>query len=504
MKRNTPLLAIMMLVAFFFASITPAALAEEPQQEQLFHRLIISGYYAMYKDGSGNWVAEEFPGQINKVSLGQTRNMLIGQIPCQVKAKGKITRVEVKTIDTITSDIYNEMEANKTTFWRPLSYDGFNKMYLQKKSGQINPGVIILNDQGDVEVTARVLLGPDGNRVHVAQEPDLAQYYANATWAPHSSAVLWTVPVVLEWYGIPIVQELPDFSTKFKQSSFTDITPGQKITTSVTYSLNADHPQAETAKISLKHIINGTAYTVEKLDQAQVTLNPGEVKTVTFTVTASEVDSEIESTIEPLKGIDKNPANNKDKAVISVIKPLPPAGNADLTFSAVSQSKKTPRPAGTAKWTDWVTTTVTIPRPTPPKGTLDWWQVTDCKITYPKKNPEFAFGNPVEPKGTVTAGMSYSSGQFKPSDSKTTASITFQENWSMAGAKIYNILKDELMAASPKHYPISVTYQVKYKYTYTECDEEGNCHKYSDIGYNSKTLNGNILVNGTGVDSRGG
>ncbi len=308
MKNKTPFLLFMMLVAFFFASITPTppALAEEPQQEQLFHRLIVSGYYAMYQDGSGNWVAEEFPGQVNKVNPGDTRNMLIGQIPCQVKAKGKITRVEVKTIDTITPDILNNMEVNKTTFWRPLSYDNFKKMYLKPKSGQINPTVKMLNDQGDVEVTANVLLGPINNAVRVAQEPELAQYYANATWSPSSSAVLWTVPVVVEWYGIPEVK--PDFATDIYTTKI-NAKPGDKVTEKISFTLNPEYTKPLKAIVAVFHEVGDNRFLVnlEAIDPKNtlpenqvIEFQPGEKKEYWATITVQNSPSHLASYILPI------------------------------------------------------------------------------------------------------------------------------------------------------------------------------------------------------------
>lgn len=314
MKKNTPLLAIILLIAFFFASITPIStvLAAEPQQEQLFHRLIVSGYYAMYLDGSGkdNWVAEEFPGQINKVSPGDTRNMMIGQIPCQVKAKGKITRVEVKTIDTITPDILNSMEANKTTFWRPLSYDGFQKMYLKPKSGQINPTVKMINDQGDVEVTANVLLSPLEKAALVAENPNLAQYYANATWSPNSSAVLWTVPVVVEWYGVPLAPVgPPDFATDIYTTKI-NAKPGEKVTEKISFTLNPEYTKPLKAIVTVFHEVGENRYLVnlEAIDPKNtlpenqvIEFQPGEKKEYWATITVQNSPSYLASYILPIK-----------------------------------------------------------------------------------------------------------------------------------------------------------------------------------------------------------
>ncbi|ABO51291.1 hypothetical protein Dred_2787 [Desulforamulus reducens MI-1] len=328
MKKKIPIWAIMMMIAFFFTSITPA-LAEP--EEQLFHRLIISGYYAMYQDGSGHWVAEEFPGQVNRVKPGDTRSMLIGQIPCNVKAKGKITRVEVKTADQITEEMFdkNTSEGSKTSLWRPMDFKEFDPMYLRYISGSITPSFTMKNDQGDVEVTANVLLGPINNAVRVAKEPDLARYYANATWAPNSSAVLWTVPVVVEWYGIPLAPVgPPDFSVQLELERFKNVKPGDKVTSTVTYTLNKDYPQQERAWLRLHHVLGGQEYAVtfEPINSADaldangyVTFQPGESKTYRYTFTVQDKPSKILARINPVDtDQDKYWPNNRDEALVTM------------------------------------------------------------------------------------------------------------------------------------------------------------------------------------------
>lgn len=112
--------------------------------------------------------------------------------------------------------------------------------------------------------------------------------------------------------------------------------------------------------------------------------------------------------IEPESGgedVDWNDNDNEDEATIMVSQYTPVGGNGNLTFSAVSQLRDINRPAGTAKWTDWVTATLEAPPPRPPRGTLDWWKITGAELTYPKKNPEFTFGTPYSPVGTVTVSM---------------------------------------------------------------------------------------------------
>ena len=155
----------------------------------------------------------------------------------------------------------------------------------------------------------------------------------------------------------------------------------------------------------------------------------------------------------------------------------------------------------TAKWTDDVKVTLTVDRPSPPRGSLDWWEITWADVTYPKKNPDFQFGDPLPPTGTVEKSMSTPGRGLEGSKSSTT---TFEEDWGMDGAQIYNMIRDELMAAAPKNYPISVNFKVTYQYTYTvcRCDEDGCvCWSVTKTDSYTDTARASLTVNGTGVGS---
>lgn len=166
-------------------------------------------------------------------------------------------------------------------------------------------------------------------------------------------------------------------------------------------------------------------------------------------------------------------------------------GSGSLIFRAVSQDRKITRELNTAKWTDWVTAELRPPAPTPPRGHLDWWEITSAELTYPLKNPEFTFGTPYPPVGTKTV-------QMKPNGH--VATVEFQEDWAMDGAKIYSIIEDKIMAEYPKSYTITAKYTIKYQYSWTECDEDG-CWTETRIATTTGTVSGSLLVNGTGVNS---
>jgi hypothetical protein len=139
------------------------------------------------------------------------------------------------------------------------------------------------------------------------------------------------------------------------------------------------------------------------------------------------------------------------------------------------------RKANTAMWTDTVTATLTVPAPPEPEAMVQsdeagttrnfqvtGWQVTMAALTYPEMNPNFSFGNPVEPVSTASTGMA--------PGSSGTATASFQENWSEDGIGygrsgpdgVHDALTGQTMAASPRPYNLSATFTVDYTYTYEE------------------------------------
>lgn len=170
--------------------------------------------------------------------------------------------------------------------------------------------------------------------------------------------------------------------------------------------------------------------------------------------------------------------------------------NGRLTFSAVSQDNSITRPANTAKWTDHVTATLSPKKPTPPKGTITSWSVTSATLNYPSKNPKFTFGHPLPPVGTKTITMN-------PSGHKAT--VTFDEDWSLNGANIYDIIARK-MVDGPTNYTITANYTVRFIYKWTTTTHHnGHSHTvtHTASGTESGTESGTLLVNGTGVNSRG-
>ncbi|QGP93368.1 hypothetical protein MGLY_27760 [Neomoorella glycerini] len=174
-------------------------------------------------------------------------------------------------------------------------------------------------------------------------------------------------------------------------------------------------------------------------------------------------------------------------------------GSGELVFYARSRggqdiygNYKPPedRPVNTAKYAD-IVKAVLKPAPlTPPQGTLVSWKVTSATLSYPKRNPEFTFGHPtMEPVGTITVSMT-------PNDHEAT--VEFEEDWSVAGAPIYDMLAGR-DAPPPTEYTITAEYTVEYEYEYTECDKDG-CYTVRAKGTASGTASGSLLVNGTGIN----
>ncbi|MBE3582227.1 MAG: hypothetical protein IMW96_11460 [Thermoanaerobacteraceae bacterium] len=157
------------------------------------------------------------------------------------------------------------------------------------------------------------------------------------------------------------------------------------------------------------------------------------------------------------------------------------------------------RPPGTAKYADIVKAVLKIYQPELPKSlqkvgaVIDWWRVDSATVTHPQKAPDFSFSHFVDPVGTVTIDMDYPTQQITDSG-PVEATAEFQEDWSVAGAPIYD-MQTEKIAPPPTEYPITARYQVTVHYHYYTKDgrEDGEL-----------TINGsataNLLVNGTGIN----
>lgn len=301
----------------------------------------------------------------------------------------------------------------------------------------------------------------------------------------------------------------PDLYVKSLNPGTSEVEQGRKYAATVVYGLKNTVSGPVQAKLELTH--NG--YSVSGVDGQLVTFSPGEEKSFGFNFTGQAQDSVLIAKIRPMEGDDADWSNNSKQVVVPLKKEDgAPDQPGSLTFQAVSQTRSKARPAGTAKWTDWVTATLRPPTPDPPRSDAwieDWW-IESASLAYPKKNPNFTIGCPYPPSGTRTVSM-------KVVD-KHTAKVEFREDWALDGAPVYCLLEGRLMAEEPKYYTITARYTVGYVYawlerrtgSYTVCDSKGKCttHSYTYYvkrtaqGSDSGTVTGRLLVNGTGVDSR--
>jgi hypothetical protein len=155
---------------------------------------------------------------------------------------------------------------------------------------------------------------------------------------------------------------------------------------------------------------------------------------------------------------------------------------AALSFAAVNQPEiKTmmgqeiggtlQRAANTAMWTDTVTATLAADQQpdvssyVPSGGVVQSvvWSISDITLTYPAQNPDYTFGNPVEPTATTSTSMTAGDDS---SGSGHQATASFEEKWSEDGIGygsqgpygIHDTLTNSTIAASPVSYPISAAF----------------------------------------------
>ncbi|MFZ5898534.1 MAG: hypothetical protein ACOYU7_05090 [Bacillota bacterium] len=328
----------------------------------------------------------------------------------------------------------------------------------------------------------------------------------------------WRVyfPAIVAWYGIPKPEV--NLVAVDIDPGVDEPEPGQQYEGTVTF-----ENRSTVALTGVSVAFYNGQYRGYLLDDAGNTVTradfaPGEQKTYKVKWRAGSGTVTLKAVIDtpplPDNYAETDEEDNIVEVQLSVIGPPPPSGPGSLTFTAVSQSGTYSRPPGTAKWTDWVTAKLTVPAPTPPKGTLKSWSITSAKLTYPKKHPWFTFGSPWPPQGTKTINMT---------PQGHTATAKFQEDWSLNGQPMIGwycnedteeIIKEDV--PGPTYYPITATYTVQYTYEYQvrhrDCDTDANgnrhCHTWYETktgsGTDSGTTSGRLLVNGSGVGSFAG
>ncbi|MGI9862517.1 hypothetical protein SDD30_14145 [Moorella naiadis] len=309
----------------------------------------------------------------------------------------------------------------------------------------------------------------------------------------------------------------PDMYVKTLDPGASAVTPGSSYSGTVIFGLANDYAQPVQGALSLTN--NGQP--VAGVDGQVVEFKPGEEKSYNFTFAGADGGNTLVAKIHPVNPPDdRDWSNNSKEVYVPPVIPQPSGGSGNLTLQAYSQAgqdiygNEVPsmaREPGTAKWTDTVKATLTIPQPDLnqilPESILKYnpritsWQVLGATITYPKRADDFTFGHFVPPDGTVTVNMDYPGDEMTPDVSSVEARASFREDWSTAGAPIYDMETKE-MVPGPTEYPIAVKYQIKVKYEYCVPDpDSGKC----DLVQAETAVNGsaadNLLVNGTGVNS---
>ena len=134
------------------------------------------------------------------------------------------------------------------------------------------------------------------------------------------------------WYvTIPIMPNAllptdPDLSTNLETGTFSGVQPGRKITSTVAYKLNPDHPRPERAGLRLHHVVDGQEFPVRLAPvngaplpekDGYITLNPGDTKVYQYTFTVQSTKSKILSRINPVEtDRDRNWDDNRAEAAV--------------------------------------------------------------------------------------------------------------------------------------------------------------------------------------------
>lgn len=134
--------------------------------------------------------------------------------------------------------------------------------------------------------------------------------------------------------GVP--EAVPDFSVKLHQKLFKDVKPGAKVSSKVTYKLNPDHPQPETAKLELYRETKAGKFPINP-DGLVIEFNPGQEFTYDYSVTVQNADSKVVAVIRPVSvSQDKDWDNNRDEAEIKL--------KQTCTDVRIAKSKYAPKP----------------------------------------------------------------------------------------------------------------------------------------------------------------
>ncbi|SHE98005.1 hypothetical protein SAMN02745218_01202 [Desulfofundulus australicus DSM 11792] len=532
MRKVTALLLVLALLV----SLVPAAgFAQDQPQEQLIWRQVGLAYFDVWKHTSGEWQDSDGDGvkdgpkgdpNASDPSYWQNKKARATYtLPSSLLEKYKVTRIEVRgEFGQEEYDAYVALQGHgyPNPWWR-LGMDESAKYYtwaryrdrhydvkpenfsVRKTDEDLSKGTAVAQWQLNLAPKKYAINRKENRFPGDESNPNLAN--AVEGWR-------WWLPVYIEWYGIP-KEVPPDFYAKITPKQV-QADPGQKLTFTATFGLKQGFSKPSRARLSAYHVVNGREYPVTLEPESgapdpknPVEFQPGQEYKYKVSVTAQDEDSKVMVKINPVDvSEDADWSDNSDEALIAVIQQQPPTGSGELVLQAYSYPGKDlrgnyqpskPRPVNTAKWSDDVTATLTVKKPRPPRGTLDWWEISSAKLTYPKQHPSFSFGRPLPPQGTVTVNMKVP-GRADPDTDELKATAKFVEDWAMDGFPVYSMIDGkQLTTEKPKDYPVTATYTVRYRYHYVVCDEDGSCYTIYVTAEDTRTATQNLKVTGAGT-----
>lgn len=160
--------------------------------------------------------------------------------------------------------------------------------------------------------------------VHVLAPPTNYAWGIGRMWHTDANGNLLYLTVPIAPYALLPVD--PDLSTNLETDSFTGAEPGEKITSTVAYRLNPDHPHPERTWLRMHHVVDGVEYPMQLQpvngapvpdSSGYITLKPGDTKIYQYTFTVQSTNTKILSRINPVDtDNDKNWNNNRAEAVV--------------------------------------------------------------------------------------------------------------------------------------------------------------------------------------------
>nr|WP_243175175.1 hypothetical protein [Desulfofundulus sp. TPOSR] len=199
----------------------------------------------------------------------------------------------------------------------PNNFDGSPKLLWH-----IQAGLII--KYSDVSLLAQSPMWEHWHEyVHIMVPPTQYSWGMGRMWHKRSDGSIWYISIPLAPKALDT--EKPDFSVTLDKHQVQAKT-GDTIEFVATFALNADHPRAETAKLTAFHVVGSSQFqvTLEPLGPADklnsdgtIGFQPGEQKKYRVRVTAQGQNSKVVVKINPWSvAYDANWANNSDEALI--------------------------------------------------------------------------------------------------------------------------------------------------------------------------------------------